>query len=96
MSVNDNSCGKLILSSETPIIFDDNLKTTSVSFSFADLNLLSDNLIALHLNCCIVSLNTDKNQIVQRSCTELNCIYKTFTVPCENSKTVAFASSIIK
>ena len=25
-----------------------------------------------------------------------NCIYKTFTVPCEKSSTVSFASSIIK
>ena len=25
-----------------------------------------------------------------------NCIHKTFTVPCEKSKTVSFASSIIK
>ena len=39
--VNNNSCGKLILSSESPIIFDDNFKTTSDSFSIADFNLLS-------------------------------------------------------
>ena len=28
--------------------------------------------------------------------TKLNCIHKTFTVPCENSKSVSFASSRIK
>ena len=39
--VNINSCGKLILSLESPIIFDDNLKTTSDSFFIADFNLLS-------------------------------------------------------
>ena len=32
---------KMLSSSELPIIFDDNLKTTSVSFFIADLNLLS-------------------------------------------------------
>ena len=26
----------------------------------------------------------------------MNCIYKSFAVPCEKSKTVSFASSIIK
>ena len=39
--VNNNLCGKLVSSSELPIIFDDNLKTTSVSFLIADFNLLS-------------------------------------------------------
>ena len=38
---NINLCGKLIESSELPIIFDDNLKTTSVLFFIADFNLLS-------------------------------------------------------
>ena len=36
--VNNNSCGKLILSSESAIIFDDDLKTTSVSFFIAGVN----------------------------------------------------------
>ena len=49
------------------------------------------NLIVLHLNCCIVSFYTDKNQISQWYCT-----YKTFTTPCEKSNTVSLASSIIK
>ena len=37
--VNNKLCGKLL--SLSPIIFDDNLKTTSVSFFIIDLNLLS-------------------------------------------------------
>ena len=52
--VNNNSWGKFVPLS--PIILDNNLKTTSVSFFIADLNL-----IALHLNYCIVSFYTDKN-----------------------------------
>ena len=39
--VNNNSFGKLILSLELPIIFDDNLKTTSVLFFIADFHFLS-------------------------------------------------------
>ena len=39
--VNKNSCAKLVLSSELPIIFDDNLKTSSVLFFTVDFNLLS-------------------------------------------------------
>ena len=39
--VNNNSWGKFVLSLESPIIFDDNYKTTSDSFFFADFNLLS-------------------------------------------------------
>ena len=35
--VNNNSRGKLVSLSESPIIFDGNLKTTSVSFFIADL-----------------------------------------------------------
>ena len=33
---------------------------------------------------------------IQRDCIQENCAYKTFTVSCENSKAVSFASSIIK
>ena len=36
-----------------------------------------------------MSICTNKNQA-------FNCTYKTFTVPCEKSKTVSFASSMIK
>ena len=50
-------------------------------------------LIALHLNCFIVSFYTDKTQVIQQSCTEWSCIYKNFTVPCEKCETVSFPSS---
>ena len=39
--VNNNLCRKLVLSSELPIIFDDNLKPTSISFFIVYFNLLS-------------------------------------------------------
>ena len=39
--VSNNSCGKLPLSLESPIILGDNLITTSVSFFNADFSLLS-------------------------------------------------------
>ena len=39
--VNNNLWGKLVLSSELPIIFNDNLRSTSVLFYIADFNLLS-------------------------------------------------------
>ena len=57
--VNNNLCGKLV--SLSPIIFDDNLKTTSVLFFIADLILLICEFDILHLNCCIVSSYTNKN-----------------------------------
>ena len=38
---NNNSCGKLLSSSELPITFEDYLKNTSVLFFIADFNLLS-------------------------------------------------------
>ena len=58
---NNNLCGNL--ASLSPIILDDNLKTTSFSFFIADLNLLicEFDSIALHLNNCIASFYTDKN-----------------------------------
>ena len=39
--VNNNSCGKLASSLELPVILDDNLENTSVSFFIVDVNLLS-------------------------------------------------------
>ena len=48
-------------------------------------------MIALHLNCCIASFYTDMTKHLYDI-----CIHKTFTVPCENSKTVSFASSRMK
>ena len=42
---------KFTSSSELPIMFDDNIKTTSVSFFISDLNSISCKiLIALHFN----------------------------------------------
>ena len=41
MLVNNNLWEKLVSSSELPIKFDDNLKTTLVLFFIADFNLLS-------------------------------------------------------
>ena len=41
LSVNNNLCGKLVSSSELPFLFDDNLKTTSVSFFIEKFDLLS-------------------------------------------------------
>ena len=76
-----------------PILFDDNLNTTSVSFFIADFNLLScefDSFTFKLLYCVIFILIKIKIYFV------FNYIYKTFTVPCENSKTVSFASSRMK
>ena len=39
--VNDNLCGKLVLSLELSIKFNERFKVTSVPFSIADFNLLS-------------------------------------------------------
>ena len=50
LSVNNNSCGKLISSLESPIMLGDILIITSVSFFLADFNLFSgefDNFIVL-------------------------------------------------
>ena len=50
LSVNNNSCGKLISSLESPIMLGDILIITSVSFFIADFNLFSrefDNFIVL-------------------------------------------------
>ena len=85
--VDNNLWGKLVSSS--PIIFNHNLKTTSVLFFIADFNLSSCEFDSF-------TFYTDKNQIIQRSCTQENCTYKNFSVPCEKSKTVSCASSIIK
>ena len=46
--------------SSSTTIFDDNLKTTSVLFPIAGFNLSNVNLIALRLNCCIISFYIDE------------------------------------
>ena len=52
-TVNNYLWGKLV--SLSPITFDDNLNTTSVSFLLQNLIYQVVNSIALHLNYCIVS-----------------------------------------
>ena len=74
------------------IIFDDNLKTTSYSFFIADFSLLScefDTFTFKLLYCVIFIL------IKIKPFYDI-CIYKTFTFPCKNSKTVSFTSSKTK
>ena len=44
-----------------PIIFDDNLKTTSDSFFIADFNLLNCEFDSFTFKVCIVSFYIDKN-----------------------------------
>ena len=62
LSVNNNSCGKLASSLESPIMLGDNLNITSVSFFIANFNLVVANLVTLDLNYYIASFYTDKNQ----------------------------------
>ena len=59
LPVINNLFGKLVSSSELPIIFHDNLKITSVSFFIADFNLLSCEFDSLHLNYYINSIYID-------------------------------------
>ena len=47
-------------------------------------------LVALHLNYCIGSFYICKKELI------FKYVYKAFTVPCEKSKTVSFASSRMK
>ena len=57
LSVKNNSCGKLVLSSESPIMLGDNLITTSFSFFIANFNLFScevDNFVFKRLYCIIL------------------------------------------
>ena len=43
----------------------------------------------------LITFYTDKNLIIQWSCTQKHCIHKTFADPCKKSKTVFFASWIM-
>ena len=54
--VNNNVCGKLFSSLESPTTFDENLKVTSVPFFIPDFNLLSCELC---LKCYIESFYID-------------------------------------
>ena len=88
--VNKNLWGKLV--SLSPIIFDDNLKTTSVSSFIAEFNLISCefNSFTFKLSYCVIFI------LIKIKLLYHTCFYKNFTVPCENSKTISFASSRMK
>ena len=66
LSVNNNSCGKLPLSLESPIMLGDNLITTSFSFFIADFNLFSCefyNFVFKRLYCVILHYQELKSQL---------------------------------
>ena len=101
--ISNNWWRKLVSSS--PIIFEDNLETTSFSFFIADLNvsscefdsftfkLLYDVILYWQqLNYFIAFNGVALNTIVFRKA----ALYKTITVLCEKSKRVFRAFSIIK
>ena len=82
--------GKFV--SLSPIIFDDNLKTISVLFFIADFNLLSCefDIFTFKLLHCVSFILIKIKHLYDV------CLYKNFTVTCENSRTVSFASSRMK
>ena len=55
LSVSNNSCGKLVLSSDSLIMLGDNLNITSISFLLLILIYLTENSIISYLLSCIVS-----------------------------------------
>ena len=67
------------------------LKTTLVLFFIADFNLLSCEFdrFTFRLLCFVIFILINIKHLYDI------CIYKTVTAPCENSKTVSFASSCI-
>ena len=83
---------QLIIISLLPLMFDYSVNTASVSFFIADFNLLSCEFdsFTFKLLYCVIFILIKIKPLYD------NCIYKTFTVPCENSKTVSFASSRMK
>ena len=88
--VNNNLWGNLV--SLSPIIFDDNVKTTLVSFFIAYFYLLSSEFDSFTFNLlyCVIFV------LIKVKLLYGFCIYKTFTVSCENPKTVSFTSSRMK
>ena len=59
LPVNHNSCEKLVLSLQSPIMLEDHIITTSFSFFIADVNSLScefDNFVFKPLHCIIFVL----------------------------------------
>ena len=91
--VNNNLCGKLFSSLESPITFDEIFKITSVPFFIPNFNLLSyklDNFTFKVLYWVIyIDIILEENKIMED-------IHNTLTVPCEKSRMVSFASSIMK
>ena len=87
--VNNNLCGKLLSSLKPPTTFDESFKVIPVPFFIPDFNLLScelDNFtfkVLYWVNLYWYYIKAKWN-------------YNTFTVPCEKSKIVLFASSIMK
>ena len=57
--VNNNSCGKLVSSLESPTTFDENFKVTSVPFLIPDFNPISCELENTRLKCYIESFYID-------------------------------------
>ena len=88
--INNNLWEKSV--SLSPITFDDSLKTTSVSFFIAEFSLLSCKFdsFTFKLFYCVIFILIKNKHFYDI------CIHKTFTFPCENSKTVSFASSRMK
>ena len=89
--VTKNLRGKLVLFSGLPIIFDDDLKTASISFFTADFNLLScefDSFTFKLFYWVILYLHQTKLFY------DIFTFFTTFTVPCESRQVLA--SSRIK
>ena len=89
VSVNNDFCEKLVSLWKLPIKFDERFEVASVPFFITDFNLLSYELDNFTFNVlywvilCSYYIKTKWNQY-------------TLTVPLEKSKTVSFASSIMK
>ena len=68
------------------------LKQLQFHFLFAHLSLLKCEFdsFTFKLLYCVIFMS------IRIKLVQLNCIYKTFMVPCENLKTVSFASSRMK
>ena len=73
-------------------IIDDSLKTTSFSFFIGDFNLLSCEFHSFRFKLlyCVIFILIKVKPLYDIA------LAKTFTAPCENSKTVSFASSRMK
>ena len=83
---------KISLIIRLPIIFDDNLKTTSVSFFIANFSWLSCEFDSSKFKLLyrVIFYWIRINWII------IQHIYNTFTVPCEKPEAVSIASSVMK